>query len=151
MSYLMGGLQVAGAVVGFAASAFTGGASAAAGVALATGAITTFASAGYQQYSNEQAMAQKLKNLQMQAASVSGSDDVDLLKYYNKNKLYFVSYAPLRFQRNALNDLFHYCGYKHKAMGVPNTESRVWFNFIQCKPVFVEEESGEVGVPYNKF
>lgn len=151
MNYVMAGLQTVGAVVGFAASAFTGGASAAAGVALATGAITTFASAGYQQYTNEQAMAQKLKNLQMQAASVSGSDDVDLLKYYNKNKLYFVSYAPLQFQRNALNDLFHYCGYKHKAMGVPDTTSRVWFNFIQCKPVFVEEENGEVGAPYNKF
>lgn len=151
MSYLMGGLQVAGAVVGFAASAFTGGASTAAGVALATGAITTFASAGYQQYSNEQAMAQKLKNLQMQAANVSGSDDVDLLKYYCNNKLRFVVYKPLQFQRNALNDLFYYCGYKHKAMGVPDTTSRVWFNFIQCKPVFIEEENGEVGAPYNKF
>ena len=125
MSYLMGGLQVAGAAVSFAASAFTGGASAAAGVALATGAISTFAGATYQQYSNEQAMAQKLKNLQMQAANVSGSDDVDLLKYYCYNKLHFVSYRPLEFQRDALNNLFHYCGYKHKKMAVPDTTSRV--------------------------
>jgi hypothetical protein len=151
MSYVMGGLQVAGAVVSFAASAFTGGASAAAGVALATGAIATFSSAAYQQYSNEQAISQKLKNLQMQSVGVSGSDDVDLLKYYNNNKLYFSLYRPLNFQIAALNNMFYYCGYKHKRMGLPNTTSRLWFNFIQCKPVFIEEESAEVGAVYNKF
>ena len=88
----------------------------------------------------------------MQSSNVAGSDDVDLLKYYtNNNKLCFVVYKPMRFQAKALNNLFFYCGYKHKAMEVPNTTSRTWFNFIQCKPVFVEEESGEVGAPYNKF
>lgn len=151
MSYLMGGLQVAGAAISFATSAFTGGASVAAGVALTTGAITTFAGAGYQQYSNEQAMAQKIKNLQMQAVNVSGSDDVNLLKYYSQNKLYFVVYEPLQFQKDALNNLFYYCGYKHKKMGIPNTTSRTWFNFIQCKPVFEEEENSQPGAPYNKF
>lgn len=151
MNYVMGGLQTVGAIVSFAASAFTGGASVAAGIALTTGAITTFTSAAYQQHSNEQAISQKLKNLQMQSVGVSGSDDVDLLKYYNNNKLYFSLYRPLKFQIAALNNLFFYCGYKHKAMEVPNTTSRLWFNFIQCKPVFIEEEGAEVGAVYNKF
>ena len=150
MSYFMGGLQVVGAAIGFAASAFTGGASAAAGVALATGAITTFASAAYNQDQGEKSISQKLKSLQMQAVGVSGTDDIDLLKYYNDNKLHFMVYKPLEYQLNALNNLFHYCGYKHKAMAVPDTTSRQWFNFIQCKPVFVEEETN-VQAPYNEF
>ena len=151
MSYAMGALQVVGAAASFVAGAFTGGASVAAGIALSTGAITTFTQAAYQQHTNDEALAQKIKNLQMQSAAAVGSDDIDLLKYYNKNKLHFSVYKPLDFQKAALNDLFFYCGYKHKAMGVPNTTSRVWFNFIQCKPVFVEEEGGEVGAAYNRF
>lgn len=151
VSYAMGALQVAGAAASFVAAAFTGGASAAAGIALTTGAITTFTSAAYQQHTNDETLAQKIKNLQMQSAAAIGSDDIDLLKYYNKNKLYFCIYRPLSFQRAALNNLFYYCGYKHKAMGIPNTTSRLWFNFIQCKPIFVEEENATQDVPSNKF
>lgn len=139
MSYLMGGLQVAGSVVSFAAGAVTGGISIAAGVALATSAITTFASAAHSDAVAGEKINQKLKELALQGANVSGGDDVDLLKFYADNKAYWIRYVTDAHQYYPLLDLFHYCGYKHPRHEVPNVTSRYWFNFIQCAPVFSNE------------
>ena len=38
-------------------------------------------------------------------------------------------------------DLFYYCGYTANRQDIPNTTSRYWFNYIQCEPVFNEEET----------
>lgn len=139
MAYLMGGLQVAGSIVSFAAGAVTGGVSVAAGVALATSAITTFASAAHNDAVAGEKMNQKLKELALQGVNVSSGDDVDLLKFYAGNKAYWISYATDAYQYYPLLDLFHYCGYKHPRHEVPNFTSRYWFNFIQCDPVFSNE------------
>lgn len=137
----MGGLQVAGAIASFAVKGFTGGISIATGISLATSAVTTFASAAHNDNVAGDKLDQKLKELAMQSVGVSGADDVDLLKYYNNNKLLWVEYVTDDYERKALLDLFHYCGYKHAHHEVPNTTSRFWFNFIQCAPVFVNEET----------
>lgn len=139
MSYLMGGLQVAGAIVSFAAGTVTGGVSVAAGVALATSAITTFASAAHNDAAAGEKINQKLKELALQGVNVSGGDDVDLLKFYAGNKAYWIRYVTDAHQYYPLLDLFHYCGYKHPRHEVPNVTSRYWFNFIQCAPIFSNE------------
>lgn len=139
MSYLMGGLQVAGSIVSFAAGTVTGGVSVAAGVALATSAITTFASAAHNDAAAGEKLNQKLKELALQGTNVSSGDDVDLLKFYAGNKAYWIRYATDSYQYYPLLDLFHYCGYKHPRHEVPNVTSRYWFNFIQCAPVFSNE------------
>lgn len=139
MSFLMGGVQVAGSIVSFAASAVTGGVSVAAGVALATGAITTFTSAAHNDAAAGEKLNQKLKELALQGTNVSSGDDVDLLKFYAGNKAYWIRYVTDSYQYYPLLDLFHYCGYKHPRHEAPNVTSRYWFNFIQCAPVFSNE------------
>lgn len=146
-SWLLGGLQLAAGVASFAVSAYTGGVSAAAGIALVSGAISTFASNAYTQASNERSMQSKLASLAAQSSGVAGSDDVDLLSFYNENRLQVIKYRTEELQEQALYNLFFYCGYKKDQMKIPNTDSRYWFNFVQCKPVFTEE-----GVtPYNDY
>lgn len=146
-SWLLGGLQLAAGVASFAVSAYTGGVSAAAGIALVSGAIATFTSNAYTQASNERSMQSKLTSLAAQSSGVAGSDDVDLLSFYNENRLQIIKYRTEELQEKALYNLFFYCGYKKDQMKIPNTDSRYWFNFVQCKPVFTEE-----GVtPYNDY
>ena len=150
-SWLLGGLQLAAGaatlVAGVAASGVTGGASIAASIALVSGAISTFASNAYTQASNERSMQSKLSSLAAQSSNVAGSDDVDLLSYYNENRLQIIKYKTEELQQQALYNLFFYCGYKRDQMKIPDTDSRYWFNFVQCKPVFTEE-----GVtPYNDY
>ena len=150
-SWLLSGVQLAAGaaslVAGVAASGFTGGVSAAAGISLVAGAISTFASNAYTQASNERSMQSKLASLAAQSSGVAGSDDVDLLSFYNENRLQIIKYRTEELQEKALYNLFFYCGYKKDQMKIPNTNSRYWFNFVQCKPVFTEE-----GVtPYNDY
>ena len=38
--------------------------------------------------------------------------------------------------KKELNDLFYYCGYAYQNYGKPDLNSRLWFNFVQCDPVF---------------
>lgn len=146
-SWLLGGLQLAAGVASFAASVYTGGVSAAAGIALVSGAISTFASNAYTQASNERSMQSKLASLAAQSSNVAGSDDVDLLSYYNENRLQVIKYKTEELQQQALYNLFFYCGYKRDQMKIPDTDSRYWFNFVQCKPVFTEEGL----TPYNDY
>lgn len=146
-SWLLGGLQLAAGVASFAVSAYTGGVSAAAGISLVSGAIAMFASNTYTQVSNERSMQAKLASLAAQSSNVAGADDVDLLSFYNKNRLTVIKYGPIEEQRKALGRMFYLCGYKRDIIDTPNTTSRYWFNFIQCKPVFNEE-----GItPYNDY
>ena len=146
-NYLLAGVQLAAGIASFAASAYTGGVSAAAGIALVSGAITTFTSNAYTQASNERSMQQKLNELAAQSSNVAGADDVDLLSFYNRNRLAVIKYGPIQEQRKTLGRMFYLCGYKRDTIDTPNTTSRYWFNFIQCKPIFNEE-----GItPYNDY
>ena len=86
--------------------------------------------------SMEMQMEQKQQQLKSQATNVSGSDDIDLLEYYNKNKAYIFRYDLNQNMKDLLDDLFYYCGYACNRMGQPNISSRIWFNFIQADVVF---------------
>ena len=92
-------------------------------------------------------MQSKLANLAAQSTAVMGSDDVDLLSYYNGNRLEIKKYDTISQQKEALYKLFFYCGYSHNVIAKPNIRSRYWFNFIQCKPIFNEEGA----TPYNDY
>lgn len=94
-----------------------------------------------------QQIEQHLKELSRQSTSVAGSDDVDLMKYYSDNKLHMFVYKPYEKQEDGIFDLFHYCGYSHHKTQIPNTTNRYWFNYVQCDPVFDNEETS----PYNRF
>lgn len=111
---------------------------AAAGLVIGTG--TAIANAYIGDIQSQMAIEQKLAELSHQSASVSGSDDIDLLRYYtNGNKMKYCIYTLSDRMKQKVADLFYYCGYNCGYQNVPNTTSRYWFNFIQCDPVFDED------------
>lgn len=85
---------------------------------------------------NENGMQSKLATLKAQATAVAGTDDIDLMSSYALNKLKFISYDPTDKIKQMLDDYFYYFGYKTNVYKVPNFNSRVRFNFIQCEPQF---------------
>lgn len=88
----------------------------------------------------EEAMERKKRTLVNQATSVSGSDDIDLLVAYSNNQAKVVYYRPSELMENALATLFHYCGYISERRGVPNENTRYWFDYCQADIEFINEK-----------
>lgn len=81
-------------------------------------------------------LQQKLASYQAQAASTSGSDDIDLMKFYSDNTLKLIEYGPTDKIKEAILDLFYYAGYATEVKKAPNLYTRANWNYIQCEPVF---------------
>ena len=140
-------IQMGAAVASYALNPIKLMISSAASIAFTASAITSLFSWWNNKEKNENSMQNKLANLAAQSTAVAGSDDVDLLSYYNGNRLEIKKYDTVSQQKEALYKLFFYCGYSHNVIAKPNIRSRYWFNFIQCKPVFNEEGA----TPYNDY
>lgn len=80
----------------------------------------------------EDNLARKLQESQLQANSVRTADDYDLLKAYSDNKAKLDLYTVQEDTYKALDDLFYYYGYKVNKMGIPETNTRCWFNYVQA-------------------
>lgn len=86
---------------------------------------------------NAEASVEETKQaLRWQETAVNGSDDLSLFNEYSGNKLHKITYNVSDETQQLLFDLFYYTGYIQNKMGVPDTSSRYWFNFVQCEPVF---------------
>lgn len=84
----------------------------------------------------EQNIEQKQTKLAYQTTSVYGSEDVDLLSVYNENRLQLFVYQPADYNQDAILDLFYYYGYRYERYGIPDTTSRMYFNYVQCNPIY---------------
>ena len=81
----------------------------------------------------EEAIQKTIQEKKNQPTQVSGSDDLDLLNWYNGNKVYRYTYKVSKPMAAKLDDLFYYTGYAAgDIQAVPNFHSRVWFNFVQA-------------------
>ncbi|MCQ2088154.1 MAG: hypothetical protein MJZ37_08865 [Bacilli bacterium] len=135
------GLGIATTVAGIALAATGYGSGLGAGmivsgIATTAGSLTSAISNSAQA---DRAMQQKLEQSQNQAASVQGSDDIGLLKWYADNNLCkLMKFELSDATKERIADLFYYCGYRCDYQAVPNTTSRYWFNYIQCDPVYEE-------------
>lgn len=147
VSWIGTGLSIAGAIASVAVSAGTGGISAIAAYSLTATAITSLVNAISNTYTQEQTFANKLEQYKQQSTSVSNASAIDLLNWYNGNKLHKLIYKPTEQMQDALYDLFFYCGYAVNNRAVPDTTSRYWFNYIQCEPDFKPSTADT----YNKF
>lgn len=81
----------------------------------------------------DQNIDQKLRTSIMQGVSVAGADDLDLMSAYTENdkaKLCFYEVSPK--MKKVLFDLFYYTGYVANYQGIPNENTRLWFNFVQA-------------------
>lgn len=71
-----------------------------------------------------------------QGASVSNTNDLKLLNFYNGNQLHVFKYNLSEEVSNEVYKLLYYCGYADSTYAVPDLSTRYWFNFIQCEPQF---------------
>ena len=129
------GLGIAGA----AASVFlpaAGVVGAAGAISFATSSVSSLVSTINTAISNEQAIQQKLDNAKRSAASVSNTEDLNLLSYYNGNRLIKYTEDINDNIKQSLYNLFRLTGYACNDYAVPAVNSRVYYNFLQCKADF---------------
>lgn len=100
------------------------------------GIIGSISSAITSKMLQENSMNQKLAELQAQSASTAGSNDLNLLNYYNKNKLHEMKYELTDNMKESVYDLFYYMGYATNIQKKPDLYSRSLFNFIMINPEF---------------
>ena len=129
------GLGIAGA----AASVFlpaAGVVGAAGAISFATSSVSSLVSTINTAISNEQAIQQKLDNAKKSAASVSNTEDLNLLSYYNGNRLIKYTEDINDNVKQSLYNLFRLTGYACNDYAVPAVNSRLYYNFLQCKADF---------------
>lgn len=57
--------------------------------------------------------------------------------YYSDNKAKLATYQCSVDVKGRIADLFYYCGYNCEGEEqIPDLNSRFWFNYIQCSPIF---------------
>ena len=123
-------------LVGAAASAFlpaAGIVGAAGAISFATSALSSISSVINTSISNELALQQKLENNKRSAASVSNTEDLNLLSYYNGNRLIKYTENINDNIKKSIYDLFRLTGYACNDYAVPVVNSRLYYNFLQCK------------------
>lgn len=126
-------------LVGAAASAFlpaAGIVGAAGAISFATSALSSISSVINTSISNEQAIQQKLENAKRSASSVSNTEDLNLLSYYNGNRLIKYTEDINDNVKQSLYNLFRLTGYACNDYAVPAVNSRLYYNFLQCKADF---------------
>ena len=84
---------------------------------------------------NQESIDRKLKEAEMQTASVSGSDDVDLMSVYAENRLKYLVYEPNDIMKTMLYNLFFFAGYNSQRMGLPSHNTRLNFDYLECDAV----------------
>ena len=125
-------LSIVGAVGSFALAPATSGASVKAGIALTSTAVLGIIRSVHTAQEQDRAIAQKVNQQMLQGTSVQGSEDIDILTAFSGNKPKLVYYELSDIMKNAMWDLFHYCGYATHEQKIPSTNSRIYFNFIQA-------------------
>lgn len=121
-----------------------------AGAAVGAGSQATKEIIGtiFNQISADNNIKQKLDETSRQSVSVNNCDDINLLNYYtNGNKAKYCIYQCSDNLKSMLLDLFYYFGYTDNVYEIPNLNSRKWFNYIECDPVFNEEAN----TPYKEY
>lgn len=103
----------------------------------ATGMVSTISS----MIQAEESIEQKLLNARLQAVTVSGSDDIDLLEAYSGNKAKLCTYECSPRVKKQLSDLFYYYGYIDDEYGTPDTNTRWWFDYVQGDVVLVPSKN----------
>lgn len=81
-------------------------------------------------------MSAKLNQLRNQSTGVIDANDVDMMEAYARNRLQYKVYQCSPKMKQALFNLFYYTGYVADIQGIPDTTSRIWFNFVQADVVF---------------
>lgn len=101
-------------------------------VGLVTGAI----SAAVAITNAENSFAAKEDQMRAQSASVAGTNDLNMFNWYAEGKLHIMTYEMSPQMKNAVYTLFRLGGYACDDYGVPNFNTRYWYNFVQADVYF---------------
>lgn len=99
-----------------------------------SGAIQSLVAIDGMKKQQANSIEQKQALLQQQAISVAGSDDVDLMSWYNGNRLHLYKYEPSAAYRDNVTRYFELAGYSHNRREKPKVDTRMGWNFIACTP-----------------
>ena len=103
------------------------------GISSIASAISGIASNIVSYAMSQKQIEQNKEQAKNQAVSVTGADDIDLLKVYSKNKAKLSIYKTSDTMKKILGNLFYYTGYNSESRQYkPDIDSRYWFNFLQC-------------------
>lgn len=86
--------------------------------------------------SNKRAFENSINSRANTPISASGSVPVDLFDNYSGNKLTRFEYGLRDDDRTNIWKTFRYMGYAHPVQEVPDFNSRIYSNFVQCTPAF---------------
>lgn len=89
-------------------------------------------SAVVSQVQAERNIDEKMLTTKNQSTSVSGSDDVDLMSVYTENRAKLCKYECSDIMKELFYNLFFYTGYVSNRMGVPDINSRLYFNYVEA-------------------
>ena len=137
-------LSIIGAIGSFASTPYTGAKGVVAGMALTSTAITSIMRSVHTAQEQDRAISQKLVQSQMQGTSVQGSEDIDILTEFSGNKPKLVYYELSDIMKQAMFDLFYYCGYATHEQKIPNVTTRMYFNYVQADIVYEHYSFNEV-------
>lgn len=128
------------AAASFVSSIWTGGVGIATGISFTTSTIAALYNTVTTVQNNEASLAQKLEDEKRKASSVSNMDDTNLLAYYNGNRLISTREQCSEEMKKALYELFRLTGYGCNDYGIPAFNTRLFYNFVQCKADFNEQQ-----------
>lgn len=137
------GISTALSIVGSVGSLVGGFASAnpillTTGVGLAVGGVTGIMRSIHTAQEQDRAISQKVNQAVLQGTSVQGSEDIDILTSFSGNKAKLCYYELSNVMKQAMWDLFHYCGYATHEQKIPDVTTRLYFNFVQAEIVYDE-------------
>ena len=125
-------LSIVGSVASFGGAIASGNPMlAVSGVGLAVSGLTGIMRSVHTAQEQDRAISQKVNQAVLQGTSVQGSEDIDILTAFSGNKAKLVYYELSDIMKNAMWDLFHYCGYATHEQKVPSVDTRLYFNFVQ--------------------
>ena len=108
------------------------------GAGLVASSVISLASAINTTIQAENNLNSKMEQLRWQTNSVSNNDSIDLMSFYTDNRLHIATYGLSPKMEEVLYDLFFYTGYIEERQGIPDFNSRIWFNFVSCDLLFDE-------------
>ena len=131
------GLSTVGSLL---SAAFGGGIGQAVAISAGTSVLKSITDTINNQIQAENNIQQKLDQTRLSPTSVSSTEDLNLLSYYNGNRLLKVQESIEDHIKNSLYNLFRLTGYACNDYGIPQTDTRLYYNFIQCDPRFDESQ-----------
>lgn len=131
------GLNATGSLL---SAAFGGGIGQAVAITTGTSVLKSISDTINNQMQAELNIQQKLDQTRLSPTSVSSTEDLSLLSYYNGNRLLKVQESIEDHIKNSIYNLFRLTGYACNDYGIPQTDTRLYYNFIQCDPQFDESQ-----------